>query len=93
MRRGAEKKRREKKAFNISEVWPLVSPYRGLVDADSVDLLCEELLHLQETLIQCCTSDMGRKRDLDLIADGEEHGQIILYLFAVKNGYEYFLIN
>ncbi|KAM7372994.1 hypothetical protein PAMP_007882 [Pampus punctatissimus] len=45
----------------------------GLVDVDSVDELCEELLHLQGTQIQCPTSDMERKQDLDVTADGEEH--------------------
>lgn len=32
-----KEKGREKKAFNISEVWPIVSSCRGLVDVDSVD--------------------------------------------------------
>lgn len=79
-KRKKKKKKREKKAFNISEVWPLVSPCRGLVDVDSVDELCEELLHLPGTQIQCGTSDMKRKRDLDVMADCEKHGQT-LYIF------------
>lgn len=90
------KKRREKKAFNISEVWPLVSPCRGLVDVDSVDQLCEELLHLQGARIQCATSDMERKHDLDVMADGEEHGQTLLcflpYEHAVKKKSLFFLL-
>lgn len=45
----------------------------GLVDVDSVDELCEELLHLHGTQIQCGTSDMERKQDLDVMADGGEH--------------------
>ncbi|KAG8005119.1 Homeobox protein Hox-A4, partial [Nibea albiflora] len=46
---------------------------RGLVDVDSVDELCEELLHIPGTQIQCATSDMERKHDLDVMADGEQH--------------------
>lgn len=75
-----KKKREKRKAFNISEVWPLVSPCRGLVDVDSVDELCEELLHLPGTQIQCGTSDTKRKRDLDVMAVCETHGQT-LYIF------------
>lgn len=75
------KKREKRKAFNISEVWPLVSPCRGLVDVDSVDELCEELLHLPGTQIQCGTSDTKRKRDLDVMAVCETHGQT-LYIFS-----------
>lgn len=78
-----KKNRREKKAFNISEVWPLVSPCRGLVDVDSGDQLCEELLHLQGTRLQCATSDMERKHDLDVMAVGEEHGQTLLYFLPL----------
>lgn len=74
---GGRKKKREKKAFNISEVWPLVSPRRGLVDVDSVDELCEELLHLPGIQIQCGTPDKKRKRVLDVMADYKEHGQTL----------------
>nr|XP_046272800.1 homeobox protein Hox-A4a isoform X2 [Scatophagus argus] len=46
---------------------------RGLVDVDSVYQLCEELLHLPGIQIQCATSDMKRKHDLDVMAAGEKH--------------------
>lgn len=51
---------------------------------DSVDQLCEELLHLQGTQIQCATSDMEGKHDLDVMANGEEHGQTLLHIFYLK---------
>lgn len=52
---------------------------------DSVDELCEELLHIPGTQIQCATSDMERKHDLDVMADGEEHGQTLLYFLPSKH--------
>lgn len=43
---------------------------------DSGDQLCEELQHLHGTQIQCATiSDVERRRDLDVMATGEEHGK------------------
>ncbi|TMS18728.1 Homeobox protein Hox-A7 [Larimichthys crocea] len=50
----------------------------GLVDVDSVDELCGELLHIPGTQIQCAISDMERKHDLDVMADGEEHGHAVI---------------
>lgn len=52
---------------------------------DSVDQLCEELLHLPGTQIQCATSDMDRRHDLDVMADGEQHGQTLLVFFCLIN--------
>lgn len=52
---------------------------------DSADELCEELLHIPGTQIQCATSDVARKHDLDVMAGGEEHGQTLLYFLPSKH--------
>lgn len=56
------------------------SARRGLVDLDSVDQLCEELLHLHGTQIQCATvSERGKRRDLDVMAEKEKNGQWLVF--------------
>lgn len=88
------KKKGEKRKLSIfPKFWPLVSARRGLVDVDSVDELCEELLHLPGTRVQCGTSDMEREHELDVTAGGEEHGQTLTFLLPHKHEVSTFFIS
>lgn len=51
---------------------------------DSVDQLCEKLLRLQVTQIQCGTSDMEWKQELDLTAGDGGHGQTLFYCLEIR---------
>lgn len=70
-----EKARKKRKLSIFPKFGLLFLPCRGLVDVDSADELCEQPQHLEGTQIQCLTSDMERTQDVDVMADGEEHGQ------------------
>lgn len=68
-----ERRGKKKKAFNISEVWPLVSPCREALLTWTV--WTRRAARPGQT--RCGTTDMKRKRILDVMADGKMHGQRI----------------
>lgn len=81
---GQEKERSEKKkAFNISEVWPLVSPCREALLTWTV----WTWRAVRPGQTRCGTTDMQRKRILDVMADGKMHGQTIYTYYIILLGH------